>query len=269
MGKLIQLADNRINKGASRKAKGVLFLCFMILFSGVTGILLSQLGTAVSAVLLAILLAHRSLVDHVNQVTRSLEISLGRGREAVSKIVGRDTENMQESEVASAAIETAAENFSDGVIGPIFWFLVAGLPGLLIYKFVNTADSMIGHKTSQHQEFGWAAAKFDDLLNWAPARISCVLISITGRSLRRLLRIKQDAKLHRSPNAGWPEAAMAYSLNVAIAGPRTYGAEKQEFAWVNPNGKSATRHDIQRSTQLLWCSWVLTVIGVFVIALLR
>ena len=145
MGKLIQVADNRINKAASRKAKGVLFLCLMILFSGVTGILLSQLGTAVSTVLLAILLAHRSLVDHVNQVTRSLEISLGRGREAVSKIVGRDTENMQDSEVASAAIETAAENFSDGVIGPIFWFLVAGLrlSIIVIYCFCMRLKSMM------------------------------------------------------------------------------------------------------------------------------
>jgi len=267
VGKFIQLADERINKGVARKAKGIFFLCFLVASGGVLGRLIGELGAVVNATFVAILLAQRSLVDHVNQVAASLRVSLEEGRQAVGLIVGRDTRRMQESEVASAAIETAAENFSDGVMAPIFWFLIAGLPGLFVYKCVNTADSMIGYKTARHKDFGWGAAKFDDLLNWVPARVSALMLATTGKVLHRARQIKRDAKLHRSPNAGWPEAAMAFSLNVAIAGPRSYEGEKQNFAWVNEGGNVATACDIERSTRMLWSCWALAFASVCIISI--
>ena len=143
IGKVIQVADRFLNKGSARKAKGTLFLTFLVALGVGTGVLIRSLGPAASIICIAILIAQRSLADHVNQVAKSLEVSLDQGRKTVGLIVGRETQNMNESEVASAAIESAAENFSDGVIAPLFWFLVAGLPGLLTYKCVNTADSMI------------------------------------------------------------------------------------------------------------------------------
>lgn len=257
IGKVIQVADRFLNKGSARKAKGTLFLTFLVALGVGTGVLISSLGPAASIICIAILIAQRSLADHVNQVAKSLEVSLDQGRKTVGLIVGRETQNMNESEVASAAIESAAENFSDGVIAPLFWFLVAGIPGLLTYKCVNTADSMIGHKTPQHRQFGWASARCDDLLNVVPSRLSCLSLAITGRVLHRMVRIAQDARLHRSPNAGWPEAAMAYSLDVALAGPRNYGTGKQPFPWVNQQGNYAKGSDIRRSTKMLWSCWTL------------
>ena len=145
-------------------------------------------------------------------------------------MVGRDPNALDESGVCRAAIETTAENFSDGVVAPAFWYLVAGLPGIAIYKAVNTADSMIGHRTPRHEAFGWAAARLDDVVNFLPARLSGLLMSRRrrhGRLCRRAWRVMlRDAHLHRSPNAGWPEAAMAGALGIAIAGPRVYAGQR-------------------------------------------
>mgnify|MGYP001256198974 CR=1 FL=1 len=259
MGKVIELADRFLNKDSARKAKGIFFLVLLISSGVIIGVLISFLGPAASIICVAILTAQRSLADHVNQVAESLEVSLDQGRETVALIVGRETQNMNESEVASAAIESAAENFSDGVIAPLFWFLVGGLPGLLTYKIVNTADSMIGYKTAQHGQFGWASARCDDLLNLLPSRLSCLMLAVTGRVLYQAARITRDARLHRSPNAGWPEAAMAYSLDVALSGPRSYGSGKQEFPWVNQQGNFAKGSDIRLSTKMLWSCWTLVL----------
>jgi adenosylcobinamide-phosphate synthase len=206
----------------------------------------------------------------VRAVAAGLIHSLGDGRRAVSMIVGRDTADMDEAAVARAAIESAAENFSDGVIAPIFWFALAGLPGLLMYKIVNTADSMIGYKTERYAEFGWAAARLDDVLNWIPARLTALLICLRFGLWRHWPQIVADAWRHRSPNAGWPEATMARALNVALAGPRSYDGELRDFPFVNPDGDECPgASEVTQSTSVLWQCWWLVLIFAGTVTLWR
>ena len=187
----------------------------------------------------------------------------------VARIVGRDTSEMDQPAIARGAIESAAENFSDGVIAPVFWFAIAGLPGLLLYKFTNTADSMIGYKTPRHAQFGWAAARFDDALNWIPARITAALIAVSHLDFGSLSAIRADAVLHRSPNAGWPEAAMARVLGVALAGPRSYDGQVQDFPFVNASGqKDIGPEQIEASVRALWRAWIVVLVGAVLIAML-
>ena len=256
MGRLIGWCDRRFNSGKDRRAKGSLVVIGVGISAGITGWLMSLLGPLVEVVIAAILLAQRSLVTHVADVADGLRQSLKQGRRSVAMIVSRDTTEMAPDAVARSAIESAAENFSDGVIAPAFWFLIAGLPGILIYKAVNTADSMIGYRTPRHADFGWAAARLDDLLNWLPARISTLLIATPGGALDRWAAIRSDAALHKSPNAGWPEAAMAHSLGVALAGPRSYDGRMQQFPFVNAQGtRRISAPDVDASVALLWQAW--------------
>ena len=225
-------------------------------------------GGVLEVIVAAILLAQKSLVQHVQAVGDALRLSLGQGRRAVAMIVGRDTAALEEPAVARAAIESAAENLSDGVIAPAFWFLIGGLPGILIYKITNTADSMIGHRTPRHEEFGWAAARFDDLLNLIPARLTALLIALAHGWLdaRPILR---DAPLHRSPNAGWPEAAMAVVLDIALSGPRSYHGEMRDFPWVWPEGRRDIGPDaVDAAVSALWRAWALMLALVAALALL-
>jgi adenosylcobinamide-phosphate synthase len=173
----------------------------------------------------------------------------------VARIVGRDTAALDGPGVARAAIESAAENLSDGIVAPAFWFLIGGLPGMLIYKAVNTADSMIGHRTPRHEAFGWAAARLDDGLNWVPARLTALLIAVTHGHFDRA-PILRDGPLHRSPNAGWPEAAMAVVLDVALSGPRSYHGERKDYPWVWPEGRRDPGPDqIDAACAVLWRTW--------------
>nr|WP_153215646.1 adenosylcobinamide-phosphate synthase CbiB [Tritonibacter litoralis] len=256
MGRLVGWCDAHLNHGSHRRLKGVLTVGLLLLIGAGLGYGASHLGPVVSVVIAAILLAQRSLVDHVNAVADGLDRDLSAGRYAVSMIVSRDTRNMDQSQVARSAIESGAENFSDGVIAPAFWFLVAGLPGIIIYKMVNTADSMIGYRTAHYLQFGWAAARLDDLLNLVPARLTSLLIAATGGRVLDLLDIRRDARLHRSPNAGWPEAAMARVLGCALAGPRSYDGKMQVFPWVHDAGrKTLTPQDIRKTSAILWRVW--------------
>ena len=239
----------------------------------------SALGWAVQVVLLALplgqiwlglvmssLIAQRGLYDHVAAVASGLEIGgVGGGRLAVSRIVGRDPEALDQSGVSRAAIESLAENFSDGVVAPVFWAALLGLPGLLVYKAINTADSMIGHKTPRHQHFGWAAARLDDLLNLVPARLAGLIVCIAalfqpGADARAGWRaMRRDARYHRSPNAGWPEAAFAGALGIAIAGPRSYHGKKVEDHWMGSGGRPhAAAPDIRNALRLFVCACLVT-----------
>ena len=146
---------------------------------------------------------------------------------------------MDPSEVAKAAVESAAEGFADGVVAPAFWFAVFGLPGIVVYKFANTADSMIGYRNDRYREFGWAAARLDDALSWIPARIASALILLSHGSLDRFWRVVSDAKLHDSPNAGWPESAMAHAIGIALGGPRTYDGRAVDLPFMNSSGRRA------------------------------
>jgi len=268
MGRVIAWFDHRLNNGGAGRIKGGVLVVILALTGCLIGSLLSLLGPLAEILIAAVLLAQKSLVQHVTAVADGLRLSLPAGRTAVSRIVSRDTAAMQSDSVARSAIESAAENLSDGVIAPAFWFLLAGLPGLLIYKFINTADSMIGYRTERYLDFGWAAARLDDLLNYIPARLTALLIAVPGGVLNEWSAIAADARLHRSPNAGWPEAATARAIDVALAGPRAYDGVMQPFAWVNANGKRDIGPvDIDAAIRVLWCAWGLMLGGTILIGL--
>jgi adenosylcobinamide-phosphate synthase len=269
MGRAIGWADGLFNRGPLRRLTGLAVILVLAAAAGLVGWLVGRLPGAPlwQALLAAILLAQRSLADHVADVATALRRSTAEGRIAVARIVGRDTEGIEPPAIARAAIESAAENLSDGVIAPAFWFLIAGLPGLMIYKLVNTADSMIGHRTPRHQAFGWAAARLDDALNLIPARLTALMIWAIAPRPGAGLVILQDAPRHRSPNAGWPEAATATALGIALAGPRSYGGELRDFAFVNARGRhDLGPDDIDRTVRLLWKVWALALALTLLIA---
>ncbi|WP_316016039.1 adenosylcobinamide-phosphate synthase CbiB [Roseobacter sp. HKCCA0434] len=265
MGRLVGTLDARLNDDT--RGRGVLALMVLVLTAGTVGFGLSLLPPLLQVIPVAILLAQRSLAEHVGAVGAALGKGLEQGRRAVSMIVGRDVSRLDEAAVARAAIESGAENLSDGVIAPAFWFLVAGLPGLLIYKAVNTADSMIGHRTPRHARFGWASARLDDVLNLVPARVTALLIA-AGSLRHHAFRVAwRDARNHRSPNAGWPEAAMAGALGIRLSGPRRYAEGWTEQPWLNAKGRDAQAVDIEKATALMWRAWGLAVAGVALLAL--
>ena len=256
MGRAVGYLDRTLNTGAGRRGKGALALLLLVLGAGVIGFALAELGWMVEIVIAAILLAQKSLAQHVRAVADALRISVHDGRLSVAMIVGRDTSAMDGPAISRAAIESASENFSDGVVAPAFWFLVGGLPGMLIYKITNTADSMVGYRTPRHEAFGWASARFDDLLNLIPARLTALGIAALYGKLGRMGEIAKSARHHRSPNAGWPEAAVARVLNLALSGPRSYEGEMRDFPFVNPGGKHDVGADeIDASVRLIWTVW--------------
>ena len=268
MGRAVDLADRRLNRGPAQRQKGVLAMVLLGLGAWALGWLIAAVPDfgLLEIIAAAILLAQKSLVQHVRAVGDALRRSLADGRQSVAMIVGRDTANMDEPAVTRAAIESAAENLSDGIIAPAFWFLILGLPGLMLYKITNTADSMIGHRTPRHEQFGWAAARFDDLLNLIPARLTAVLIAVSHLRFNPK-PILRDAPLHRSPNAGWPEAAMAVTLNTSLSGPRSYGGRMQDFPWVWPEGNRSPGPDqIDATCTALWRAWGLMLFCVALIA---
>lgn len=267
IGWLIAWLDRRLNREGDppprRRALGVIALLTVLgvpaglgwaLEEALRGLPGGQVGVALAA---SVWLAQRSLHQHVARVRDAYAGGLPAARAAVSMIVGRDPESLDEAGVARAAIESCAENFSDGVVAPAFWFALLGLPGLIAYKAANTADSMIGHRTPRHEDFGWAAARFDDLVNLVPARLAGVLVALAapaagGRVGRALAVMGRDARLHRSPNAGGPEAAMAGALGLALAGPRRYGARTVEDPFLNAGGRrEAGPGDIGRALRVM------------------
>jgi len=287
LGRLIDWLDlklNRPNRGdAARRVRGVFTLVMLCTLTGGIGVAVQHAaatapyGWALDLFFLITLIAQRSLYDHVKAVADGLrDGGLAGGRAAVSMIVGRDPKSLDEHGVSRAAIESCAENFSDGVVAPIFWYVVAGLPGIMVYKTVNTLDSMIGHLNPNYRAFGWASARFDDLLNLVPARLAGLILSIAavfvgsarpGKALTTMLR---DARKHRSPNAGWPEAAMAGALGLALAGPRRYGNDVVDDPWIGSGRARATEQDIRRALVMLWVGclvlWGL-VVGVWLVQL--
>lgn len=271
-GRLIGFLDSQLNTGEHRRSKGILALILAL----IPGLLISvpivfwQHGWVLEILIGAMLIAQRSLADHVMAVADGLATSLAEGRRQVSMIVGRDPDSLDEAGVSRAAIESAAENFSDGVAAPIFWFAVAGLPGIVAYKIVNTADSMIGHRNERFREFGWAAARLDDLLNLIPARLTGALFAAVGGSKAAVPVMFRDAPKHRSPNAGWPESAMAAVLGVALAGPRKYGDQIVDDPYINADGRrEPTAQDIRRAIGLLWRAWAAILILAAAVSLIR
>lgn len=268
MGRIVTRCEVRLNQGNARRRKGIAAIAVMAGLAILAGLVLAYLGWLVEVAVVAALLAQRSLVDHVRAVEDALRLSPGEARLAVARIVGRDTKDMDAPRVARAAIESAAENLSDAVIAPAFWYLVAGLPGLLLYKMTNTADSMIGYRSERLARFGWAAARFDDLLNVIPARLTALLITVAYGLWHALPQIAADAPKHRSPNAGWPEAALARALDVALSGPRSYDGRMMDFPYVHPAGEKqiGARH-VAATCAALWRVWGLALGLVVILAI--
>jgi len=237
------------------------------------GLLLLPFGLIGAAVVASTLVAQRSLYQHVSRIADALESGgIRAAREAVSHIVGRDTETLDEAGVARAAIESLAENFSDGVVAPVIWMIIAGLPGAAIYKAINTADSLIGHQSPRYQAFGWAAARLDDLINLPASRLSVFLIiaaaAVTKESSAPAAwrAVRRDARHHRSPNAGYPEAAMAGALDLALAGPRTYDGVLVEDAFMGDGRRAAKATDIRAALAVYRCADTILILLIVLLA---
>ncbi|MGZ3309790.1 MAG: adenosylcobinamide-phosphate synthase CbiB [Xanthobacteraceae bacterium] len=267
IGRLIRALERNCNidtaEPARRRALGLITVLLIVSIVAVValvierGLLLLPFGLIGVGVLASALIAQRSLHEHVARVADALDkTGVTGGREAVSHIVGRDVAALDVAGIARAAIESLAENFSDGVVAPVFWMLIAGLPGAAVYKAVNTADSMIGHRTPRYQAFGWAAARLDDLLNLPASRLSAFLIiaaaTVTPRASASgaWRAVRGDAGRHRSPNAGYPEAAMAGALGLALAGPRSYGGVRVDDALMGDGRRAADAGDIRAALGL-------------------
>jgi adenosylcobinamide-phosphate synthase len=288
MGALITSLDRTLNQQAwsdtMRRFAGIGALATLLLVAGAVGFALKAAGEAfglvglsITAVLASTLLAQRSLHEHVARVAAGLRANgIEGGRQAVSQIVGRNPATLDEAAICRAAIESLAENFSDGIVGPAFWLGLGGLPGSVAYKAVNTADSMIGHKTPRHAAFGWAAARFDDLVNLPASRLSALLIVAAAAlhsktSAREAWRAAwRDAGRHRSPNAGWPEAAMAGALGLRLAGPRIYGTTLVDDHWMGDGRTAAAAEDIDTALALYRraCALLIGLAGLISLALL-
>jgi adenosylcobinamide-phosphate synthase len=269
LGTLLSWLDARLNRevwpGRVRRLAGIVALTVLLVAAAMPAVALERIANAIlpaalAALLLAVvtssLLAKRSLWDHVAAVADALEHGLPAGRVAVAKIVGRNPEALDEAGVARAAIESLAENFSDGVVAPAFWAAVLGLPGIVAYKAINTADSMIGHRTPRHAAFGWAAARLDDLVNLPASRLAALWLVLAALTMRgahpaaAIRAVRRDARHHRSPNAGWPEAAMAGALGLRLAGPRVYGQTRIEDGWMGDGRADATPADLRAALRL-------------------
>jgi adenosylcobinamide-phosphate synthase len=269
MGRLIAWADRTWNSEddspAEQRTQGIVFVLLLVALSLLLGFILARLcelllpgllALLLTALLASSLLAQRSLHAHVQAVADALgSKGVVAGREAVAHIVGRDTKELDEAGVCRAAIESLAESFCDGVVAPLFWMVLLGLPGALAYKAINTADSMIGHKTWKYIDFGWAAARTDDLVNWPAARLAVLWLALgaamTGLSpIDALTTAWRDGAKHESPNAGRPEAAMAGALGVRLMGPRSYGGELVEQAWMGDGRIDLKAIDIRTALHL-------------------
>jgi adenosylcobinamide-phosphate synthase len=267
IGRLIAALDRLLNRDTAdayrRRGAGIVAILLLLGIVGAIAFVVERellrlpFGLIAVAVVASTLIAQRSLHQHVADVATALEQGgVIAGRAAVAKIVGRDVGALDAAGVARAAIESLAENFSDAVVAPVFWMAIAGLPGAALYKAINTADSMIGHRTPRHEAFGWAAAKLDDLVNPPASRLSALLLvaaamlsknAAAAAAWRAVLR---DASRHRSPNAGYPEAAMAGALGLSLAGPRVYGGVTIDDATMGDGRCDATATDIRRALTL-------------------
>jgi adenosylcobinamide-phosphate synthase len=285
IGRLIAWADRAWNSeedsSVEQRTQGIVFMFLLVVVSLLTGFIIARLcyvllpnllALLLTAVLASTLLAQRSLHSHVQAVADALgSKGLAAGREAVAQIVGRDTKALDEAGVCCAAIESLAESFCDGVVAPLLWMALLGLPGAIAYKAINTADSMIGHKTWKYLEFGWAAARTDDVVNWPAARLAVLWVMLgavaTGLSPGGALATAwRDAGKRDSPNAGWPEAAMAGALGVRLLGPRSYDGEFVDEGWMGTGRIDAKANDIRTALRLYQaaCGAQLVVLAILV-----
>ena len=285
IGVLINTADQMLNRNswpaAVRRIAGV--FCLLLIIAGlylicwliVSGLPSGWERIGITAVIAWPFVAAKSLSDHVEAVAEPLQGGdLPAARQAVSMIVGRNSEQLEKTAIARAAVESLAENTSDGVTAPLFWGVLFGLPGLVVYKAINTADSMIGYRTKKHRAFGWAAARLDDLVNLIPARLTGLLYALLAQApVHALMVMMRDAPGHRSPNAGWPESAVASALGIRLSGPRLYDGLASSDLWLNDAGRDPGPQDITKALQLysrlLWVISFLLLAGAVGLFLLK
>ncbi len=262
IGHVITWLDQTLNRPhvapAEGRLRGVIALAALLATAFIPAYVLasllghSRIGWIIEALIATSLIAQKSMRDHVRDVYDALGRSLPEARQAVSRIVGRDPNRLDESGVAKAALESLAENTSDGIVAPVLWYALLGLPGIALYKAINTADSMIGHKSERYLYFGWAAARLDDLVNLPASRLTGLLFAATSPSrFQEIVAVmRRDAPKHGSPNAGWPEAAMAAALDLKFGGPRIYEGERVELPYMGEGREAMTRNDIRRGLKL-------------------
>lgn len=281
IGALISVLDRKLNtpqaSAAEGRLRGTIALAILIgavFFPAyVLADILSnwRLGWAIEALLATSLIAQKSMRDHVMDVWKALGVSLHEARKAVSLIVGRDPSALDQAGVSKAALESLAENTSDGIVAPVLWYALLGLPGIAVYKAINTADSMIGHKSERYLHFGWASARLDDLVNLPASRLTGLLFAAAcwSRFQQIVAVMRRDAPKHGSPNAGWPEAAMAAALGVRFGGPRSYEGERVNLPWMGEGREVLTRDDIRRGLKLysraLWLMFIGLVLAAIIL----
>ncbi len=270
-GKMIAFGEHRLNKGSHRKLKGALMTIFLIVFiSLATPFLCPSLDNPYllilfDAVLIFYCLAGTTLIREVREVFLALDRSLEEGRKQVARIVGRDTSELSAQEVRTAALETLAENLSDGVIAPLFWYTILGVPGMLAYKMINTLDSMIGYKTERYKDFGCWAAHIDDIANYIPARLTALLMVIAAGKPQLVKFVWRNGRKHASPNSGYPEAALAGILNCRFGGPHYYFGELFDKPYIGENARELTTADMQKAVRINRTAEVLAIIIITVI----
>ena len=266
-GKMISFGEHHLNKGTHRKLKGALMaivlisMVFAVAYFGLS--ILPPFGrVGVDLILIFYCLAGTTLIREVRQVFLALDRSLDEGRKQVARIVGRDTSELSAQEVRTAALETLAENLSDGVIAPLFWFAILGIPGMLAYKMVNTLDSMIGYKTDRYRDFGCWAAHIDDIANYIPARLTALLMIVAAGEPRLTGFVWRNGSNHASPNSGYPEAALAGILNCRFGGPHYYFGQLFDKPFIGTNDRPLTTDDMRTAVQINRTAEVLMVLAV-------
>ncbi len=251
-GKVIAWGEKVLNKGTGRALKGAIFAITLICASFLLMYFLLKiigpyplLSVPFSAVIIFFCLAGKTLIDEVRQVFHAVDSSIDEGRKQVARIVGRDTSALSPQQIRTAALETASENLSDGVVAPLFWFMLLGVPGMFAYKMVNTLDSMIGYKSERYKQFGCWAARIDDMANYIPARLTAALMILVSGKLSFFSFVKKYGRLHASPNSGYPEAALAGILNCRFGGSNIYFGKTVDKPYIGDNDKELTFRDME------------------------
>ena len=258
-GKAIAFFEHRLNKSSHRKLKGALTALFLIAATYAIGLIINYQLSVINCLVVFFCLAGTTLIREVREVFLAVDRSLEEGRKQVARIVGRDTSELSAQEIRTAALETLAENLSDGVIAPLFWFAVFGVPGMLTYKMINTLDSMIGYKTERYKDFGCWAAHIDDIANYIPARLTALLMAIASPKKGLLRFIWRNGRRHASPNSGYPEAALAGILNCRFGGPHYYFGQLFPKPYIGENERDLTTADMKQAVRINRIAEVLMV----------
>lgn len=272
MGKIIAWGEKRLNKGNKRMMKGALFSIILILSSYLIIFFIIKglnyvnpyLSVAFSSVVVFFCLAGKTLIDEVRNVFVAVDSSVEEGRKQVARIVGRDTSALSPQQIRRAALETLSENLSDGVIAPLFWFILLGVPGMFAYKMINTLDSMIGYKSDRYKHFGCWAARIDDVANYIPARLTSLLMIVVSGKISLLSFVRKFGSQHASPNSGYPEAALAGILNCRFGGSNVYFGQRVEKPYIGYNDKELTSADLKVAVRVNTRTEILMVFAVCV-----